>query len=301
MSTYLKLLGVALLWGSTFIAGRVAAPVLPHFTLASLRFAVGLACLLVALLLMERRWPRLSARQHVVLAAMGLTGVFAYNLFFFGALERIPAGRAALVVALNPIVTAVAMSLVFHERLGPRRWAGIGLALAGVWIVLSKGEAALILQRIGRGEALMLGGALTWASYTVLQKLLAGRPNEVTPSALAVVTVSTAWGALFLVLGVPLEWAQWTAAQLTREVLLAILLLGAGGTAVAFVWYAQGVARLGPARASVFNNLVPVFGALLATLLLREPLLTSMVVGGLVALAGVTLTNVSLAPRRRDE
>jgi drug/metabolite transporter (DMT)-like permease len=52
------------------------------------------------------------------------------------------------------------------------------------------------------------------------------------------------------------------------------------------------VQRLGPARAAVFNNLVPVFGAALAALLLGEPILVSMIVGGLVALAGVTLTNL---------
>ena len=62
-----------------------------------------------------------------------------------------------------------------------------------------------------------------------------------------------------------------------------------------FVWYAQGLQRLGAARTAVFNNLVPVFGVLLGTLLLDEVLLASMVVGGLVALAGVSLTNWSRA------
>ncbi len=65
-------------------------------------------------------------------AVVAAFGLFAYNLFFFGALELIPAGRTALVVALNPILTAVAMSRVFRERIAPLRWLGIAIALAGV-------------------------------------------------------------------------------------------------------------------------------------------------------------------------
>jgi drug/metabolite transporter (DMT)-like permease len=59
------------------------------------------------------------------------------------------------------------------------------------------------------------------------------------------------------------------------------------------VWYAEGLKRLGAARTAVFNNLVPVFGVSFGTLLLGEPLLISMWVGGLVAIAGVMLTNRS--------
>lgn len=62
--------------------------------------------------------------------------------------------------------------------------------------------------------------------------------------------------------------------------------MGSFGTAVACVWFHEGVKALGAARAAVFTNLVPVFGVLLAVLLLGEPLLASMVVGGLVTLAG---------------
>ena len=72
-----------------------------------------------------------------------------------------------------------------------------------------------------------------------------------------------------------------------------ILYLGAGGTALAFVWYARGVKTLGPARTAVFNNLVPVFGVLAGALLLDEPLAASLLLGGMIAVAGVSLTNWS--------
>jgi drug/metabolite transporter (DMT)-like permease len=106
-------------------------------------------------------------------------------------------------------------------------------------------------------------------------------------------TITAICGACLLSLGMPLEWSSWRATAVGWDGWASIAYLGVGGTALAFVWYAQGLQRLGPARTAVFNNLVPVFGATFGALLLGEAILPSMVVGGLIALAGVSLTNWS--------
>lgn len=292
-SLYLRLAGVAALWGGTFIAGRIAAPELPHFTISALRFWVAFAILAPLLLVVEKRIPRLSARDLGFTALLALFGLVIYNLLFLGALELIPAGRTALVVALNPILTAMTMAIVFGERLQQHRWLGILLALSGVWIVLSKGDPSLLLQRVGRGEWLMLGGACCWAIYTVVGRYALN--GEAAASPLALTTVTTLWGALMLTAGMPLEWDGWQVHDISVAAWASIVYLGAGGTALAFVWYAEGLQQLGAARTAVFNNLVPVFGVLFGTLLLGEPLLISMLIGGAVAIIGVTLTNWSRA------
>jgi drug/metabolite transporter (DMT)-like permease len=288
-ATYLRLTGVAAIWGGTFIAGRIAAPEMPHFTLAALRFWTALAILWPLLYLIEGGWPRLRPRDWLATAVLALAGLVIYNLLFLGALERIPASRTALVVALNPILTALAMALVFGERLARHRWIGILLALAGVAVVLSKGDPTAIWQRVGVGEWMMLGGALGWAVYSIVGRL--ALEGEQAPSPLALTTLTTAWAAVLLSLGVPFEWANWSLADVSLAGWASILYLGAFGTALGFVWYAQGLRQLGAARTSVFNNLVPVFGVLLGTLVLGEELLGSMVIGGLIALLGVSLTN----------
>jgi drug/metabolite transporter (DMT)-like permease len=81
--------------------------------------------------------------------------------------------------------------------------------------------------------------------------------------------------------------------DLTAPVVLSVLYLGVLGTSVAFVWYYQAVQRLGAARTVIFNNLVPVFGASFGVLLLGEPLLPSMLVGGAIAVGGVMLVSRS--------
>ena len=79
-----------------------------------------------------------------------------YNLFFFGALERISASRTALVVALNPVLTALMLALVLRQKLELHRWIGIATALLGVCVVLARGDLSALSSRITTGEALMI-------------------------------------------------------------------------------------------------------------------------------------------------
>ena len=289
--TYLRLVGVAALWGGTFIAGRIASPQVPHFTLAALRFWSAFVVLFPLACWQEGGIPALRRRDVLYATLIALFGLVFYNLFFLGALELIPASRTALVVALNPIMTAVAMALVFKERLAAYRWLGIFLALTGVCVVLAKGDLSLIVQRVGQGELLMWGGASCWAVYTIISRL--ALQTSTAPSPLVLTTLTALIGALILSIGIPGEWSAWSTTNVSWSAWGSILYLGTGGTALGFVWYAQALAKLPAARAAVFNNLVPVFGVLFAALLLDEPISLPMIMGGAIALVGVSLTNWS--------
>lgn len=278
---------VPVIWGGTFVAGKLLALELPASVGALLRFVVASAALLAACLLVERRLPRPTRRQLLATLALGATGVLAYNLLFLGALALLPASRTSLIVALNPAITIAAAALIFGERLGPRRWLGVAVALVGVWIVVSRGElAGLVGGAIGAGELMMFGAICAWAAYTLIGRgLLEGL------SPLAATTWSTLFGtALLAVVAAPrLGDVDWAA--VSPAAALSVLYLGLFGTAVAFVWYLRAVQVLGPARTVIFNNLVPVFGAAFGVLLLGEPLSASMVIGGAVAVAGVMLVS----------
>ncbi|WP_317889325.1 DMT family transporter [Undibacterium oligocarboniphilum] len=289
-STYLKLVAVALFWGGTFIAGRLVAQQIPHMIAAALRFAVACALLLPLAWKLEGGLPKLTRSQMQATFALGATGIFLYNICFFSALERMPAGRTALFVALNPIVTALALAALFGERLGARRWAGIALAFTGAAIVITRGDLAGALhdisQSVGRGELFMLCAVCAWAAYTIIGKhALKGL------SPIAATTYAALWGLLLLSCGALLELPQFHWQQLGWQTGTALIYLGAFGTVIGFIWYYEGVKAIGPARTAVFNNLVPVFGISLGALLLGEPVLWSMLVGGLLVIAGVSLTN----------
>ena len=196
----LKLVLTALFWGGTFIAGRVLAQAMPLMTAAAGRFAVAAVLLVVLAVRFEGGLPRLNRSQALTTAALGLTGIFLYNVFFLGALARIPAGRTALFVSLTPIMTALLASAVFGERLGWRAWLGICVALVGAAVVITRGDPAGAVSDIGSsfglGETMMMLAVVSWAAYTLIS-----RKAMESLSPIAATTYATLWGLAFLAMG----------------------------------------------------------------------------------------------------
>lgn len=290
MPIYIKLVFVALFWGGTFIAGRILAQAVPHMIAAAGRFAVACMLLLPLAYKLEGGLPKLNRSQLLATFALGATGIFLYNLCFFAALSRMPAGRTALFVALNPIVTALALAMLFGERIGTRKWIGIAIAFVGAAIIITRGDVMSALhdisQSVGAGELLMFCAISGWAAYTII-----GRHALKGLSPIAATTYASLWGLLLLACGAAFQLPAFDSSQFTWEVIASIVYLGAFGTVIGFIWYYEGVKAIGPARTAVFNNLVPVFGITLGAVLLGESILISMVVGGALVIAGVTLTN----------
>ncbi|MCC5862906.1 MAG: DMT family transporter [Gammaproteobacteria bacterium] len=285
LGLYARLLAVPAIWGGTFIAGRIVATALPPATASVLRYLVASAALLAFVLIGRQRLPRLTLPQAGATLLLGATGVFAYNLFFMGALAELTASRTSLIIALNPIVTISVAALVFGDRLTPRRWLGVFIALFGVWIVVARGEVlSSVTTAVGRGELLMFGGVCAWVTYTLLgRRVLTGL------SAFAATTYAALWGTLLLALGAAPELRRVELAALDPAVIGSLVYLGVVGTAIAFVWYYEAVRVLGTSIPIMFTNLVPVFGAAFGVILLGEPLLGSMLLGGAIAITGVMM------------
>ncbi|MBX9868332.1 MAG: DMT family transporter [Burkholderiaceae bacterium] len=290
LKTYFKLVGVAMFWGGTFIAGRVVANEIPHMIAAALRFMVASACLLLLAWHQEGGLPKLNRQQLHATFGLGATGIFLYNICFFAALERMPAGRTALFVALNPIVTAIALALLFREKLGKLKWLGIAIAFVGAAIVITRGDFIATLNdishSIGIGELFMFCGICAWAAYTIL-----GRHALKGLSPIAATTYASLWGLLLLSVAAVAQVPQLQPGHFSLKVIAAIAYLGIFGTVIGFVWYYEGVKAIGATRTAVFNNLVPVFGISFGALFLHEAILISMVIGGCLVIAGVSLTN----------
>jgi drug/metabolite transporter (DMT)-like permease len=161
------------------------------------------------------------------------------------------------------------------------------LALLGVGIVVSRGNlAGLGSQGLGVGEAFMFAAVVSWALYTLGGRKVMG---DLTP--LAATNYAALWGTLMLGICSAPQLSSLTAAQFDWKVVVSLLYLGVLGTAVAFVWYYMSVKKLGASTTSIFNNLVPVFGVAISVLLLGEPLLLSMILGGAVTIAGVLMVS----------
>ena len=287
MKTYLKLYAVSFFWGGTFVAGRMLAGNAHPISAAFFRFLVASTLLLLALWKSEGHLPRLDRQQALAIIGLGLTGIFAYNIFFFNGLTLIEASRAALIIALNPVAITLSSALIHREPLPVSRLIGIPLSVTGAIVVITRGEPWQIFSGgIGQGELLIFGCVLSWTLYSVI-----GKTAMRGLSPLAAVSWSAIAGTLMLLVpgmyyGVLPEatsysWSTWGS----------IGYLGLFGTVIGFFWYFQGIQLIGPSRAAVFINFVPVNGVLLATLVLGEPLNLSLLLGGLLVVCGAYLAN----------
>lgn len=284
---YAKLLLTALFWGGTFIAGRIAARDVGPFSGAFLRFAVASVILVLVLGVRERESLRVPRGELPRLVLLGLFGTVFYNVFFFKGLQTVSAGRASVIVALNPAFIALCSAIFLREHLTGLRILGIALSLAGAMIVISRGDfLGLLGGGIAAGDLFILGCVGSWVAFTMV-----GRKTMDRLTPLAMVTWSAVVGTAGLAAMAFREGLASHATHYPVEVWLGTAYLALFGTVLGFVWFYEGVKSLGPTRAGVFINFVPASSVLLGILLLGEKLTPSLFAGLLMVTAGVYLSN----------
>ena len=286
--TYVKLIAAMAMWGGTWIAGRVIAQELSApLAVAALRFVLSGLAVGGFMLLSEGRLPfPESGRDWGLIWALGFFGIFLYGLCFFFGLQRIPAGRGALVVALNPALIVITAWLIGKERMTPRKAVGSLIALAGCLTVIGNGDPLALFQgTVGLGEWLIVGCVLSWTAYTFIGWQATGRFSPLATTFYASLSGAILLGLAALLQG-DIDPAAWSWRVWSGMGFLAIF-----GTAIAYTWFTDAVHRLGAGHASIFINLVPVFAVLQAALLLGERLGLAVLAGGTLVIAGVWLTS----------
>ena len=286
--TYVKLIAAMAMWGGTWIAGRVIAQELSApLAVAALRFVLSGLAVGAFMLLSEGRLPfPESGRDWGLIWALGFFGIFLYGLCFFFGLQRIPAGRGALVVALNPAVIVMTAWLIGKERMTTRKAIGSLIALAGCLTVIGNGDPLALFQgTVGLGEWLIVGCVMSWTAYTFIGWQASGRFSPLATTFYASLSGAVLLGLAALVQG-DIDPAAWSWRVWSGMGFLAIF-----GTAIAYTWFTDAVHRLGAGHASIFINLVPVFAVLQAAVLLDERLGLAVLAGGALVIAGVWLTS----------
>lgn len=284
---HVKLLLTALFWGGTFVAGRIVSKNVGHFSIAFLRFLTASLLLLVLTWRIEGRLPRLRASQLVSIILLGLTGVFAYNAMFFKALQTIEAGRAALIVATCPVFITIASAIFFRERISLLKVFGIVISVSGAIVVVTRGSPREAIEGgVGWGEFFIFCCVLSWVAYSLIGKSVM---KDLSP--LVAVTCSSVIGTGALAVPALREGLIHNIPGHSMTDWLCVLYLGIFGTVIGFVWYYQAIKRIGPVKAGLFINFVPIFGVLLSFLVLREMITLSLAIGAVLVISGVYLTN----------
>lgn len=283
--------GVSFIWGTTWLAAKLQTGVVP-VEIALIYRMGGAGVLLFTWLLASRRLPKLTARDHACLAALGLL-MFGLNYqIAYLALARLPSGVVALLSSLLVPVNAVALRIVYGKRLEPRVLAGAACGIGGLGLIFARDLATLRMR-----PAELEGVALVLVSLLVVA---AGQMVAVRNGRRGIpASGATAWGLLygtgFLVL-LALARGSVPALPLTATFLGSLFYLIGAGTILVFWWYLTLLHRIGADRASFVSVAYPVV-ALAVSTVFEGYVWTAAAAGG-VALV-IVGNAVALWPRKR--
>jgi drug/metabolite transporter (DMT)-like permease len=278
---------IPLLWAVNFFVARKAPGTIEPYTLACIRW--GLAGVLLSLLAhaeLRRAWRQILAVWYQYVA-LGFCGMVVCGAWVYLGAQSTGAVNMALIYAAAPVLIAVGSVLWLQERMRGAQVLGVVLALSGVLHVVIKGEwGALGAVRFVVGDAWMVAAMVSWALYALLQKLW---PSSIGASARL---AATCWGAMpFLLAGSAWELAQPGTPALGLQAWMlgvTVALLPGLGAYWIYAW-AQGI--LGASKVAVSLYLGPLYAALLAWLVLGEPLGWHHAVGAALILPGVYLVS----------
>ena len=260
---------------------------LPPFTSAFLRFLLASIFLVFIVTKIYGGLPKLNFSQSILIICLGLTGIVGYNFFFFSGLKHITASRAAMIISLNPSAITILSILIFKDKLTKLKFAGIILSLMGALIVISQGNLQEVFQgKIGLGELFILGCVICWSAFSVLGKIIMKQLKPIIS-----ITYACFAGTSILLIPAIMENELSHFMHYNLAVWPSVFVLGFFGTALGFNWYYEGIDKIGPSRAGIFINFVPVFATLLAILILHEKLYLSLIIGAVFVISGVFLTN----------
>jgi drug/metabolite transporter (DMT)-like permease len=249
--------------------------------LAILRWGIGFVCVLPASLLMKVRWP--SRQDLLPVAALGLCFFGLFFILYNIAVGYTTAARASLALATLPLHTMVVAALLRIEPLTLRKTLGVCIAVFGTAAALAAGLGSAPVGA-WRGELIMTAAVICMAFYNVLSRPLMRRS-----SALGFLTVGMGAGAAALVV-VGLFTGSFAALRnLAPPQWIAGLYLGIGGGAAAFILWVMALERATPTRVANTMTVNPIAAALLATLLIGEPITADLVLGLIAVFAGIWL------------
>ncbi len=288
-SAYAALTTAAVVWGGSIVAQKVALGAFSAVEVSVFR-GIGALCILVPLWWwQDRSRTRVTARDLAALMALGLAVLGNHLLVLYG-LQSIGAGAAGVIIGAGPAITALLSSLMLRDMPFRRVWVGCAVSFIGVAFV-SGGTATAT-----GGANPMLGGGLvvlalfSWAFYTIGSRWVMERLSPLTVN----------WTTLFIsiILQIPLLWMapkvlEAGIGSIPSAGWAALVYVIVFATALGQQAWLYGVSGLGPSRAGVFINLIPVSALLLSLAILGESLDPVNLLGIGFVLGGVWLVNRS--------
>ncbi len=287
-NAYVLLLLTTLFWGGNAVAGKLAVGHVSPMLLTGTRWGFALVILLaIGRQRLVEDWP--AIRKHLwLLTGLGVFGFTVFNVTLYSALGYTTAINVSIEQAAIPMLIFLANFLLFRTRATWAQIAGFLISIVGVALTASHGDPTRLFELdVNFGDALMLLAVLIYSLYTVAlrfkpqihwQSLMIALCASATISAIPFVALEFWYGA-----GIVPDARGWAVVAYT-VVFPSIL---------AQVFYIRGVELIGPNRAGLFINLVPIFGTLMSVLILGEDFQLYHAAAMILVLGGIWLAEHS--------
>jgi drug/metabolite transporter (DMT)-like permease len=272
-------------WAANFIVVKAANEQIPPVTFAFLRFGLAAVTLLIVLRWREGRLG-LPRRDVVPILGLGALGFGVYQILWSIALQDIPAGDSALLIATTPVITALLAVSSGADVLTRTKLAGSLVSFAGVAVIVSAGHG-LTLGGALVGDALTLIAALCWSIYTAYGAPILRRHSPLRTSAWAMVGGSLVLLPPALFQGIGVDW-RGVGVEAWGGLLFSAFIPAGIANVVVF----SAIRLLGPTRVTAFQFLVPFMAVLMGAAFLAEPVRIDQLLGGLIIILGVAIARV---------
>ncbi|MQB14379.1 EamA/RhaT family transporter [Pseudomonas lactis] len=277
----LYLLGLAAIWGASFLFMRMIAPEIGTVPTAFFRVSIAAAGLLVILAMLRVSWDFQGKFKTVLLLGVINSGIPA--TMYSVAAQVLPAGYSAIFNATTPLMGVLIGGLFFSERLTPSKIAGVALGLFGVAVLTRAGPVAFDAPLLMGALACLLATTCYGFAGFLARRWLDQRGGlDSRLSALGSMLGATLFLLPFFAFSAitqpPASWGGW-------QVWVSLLGLGLVCTAFAYILYFRLLSSIGPVKSMTVTFMIPPFGVLWGALLLDEPLSMAHLYGG-VLIAG---------------
>lgn len=270
--------------GSSVVAGKIAVARLPVFLLSGLRFAVASVMLVTLAAVVERPLPRLTRGDLAVLALQAFAGIFLFNVLLLYGLTFTSAAEGGIITSTTPAVAATLAGLALRERWSRARTLAIVLAVLGLLALSVAGGLGARGARPLLGNLLVFGAVVGEAVFVVCSRVASTRVSP-----LAVATVISALGFVMFLPAALLELRAFPLSRLGLADWLLVAYYGVLVTVVAFLFWANGVARVPASAAAVFTGVLPVSALALSYLALGETVTFAHVMAAALVIAGIVV------------
>jgi len=262
---YLLLSLTSLFWAINIVLGRFVAGQIPPVTLSCIRwFGASVFLMPFAWRHLKRDWPIIRA-QFPLMTLLAATGISAYNTMAYWGLQYTQALNGLLIQSTAPLLIALWTLVLFRDRLTLAQFLGILTSLAGVVVIVCRGDLGLLLSLdLNIGDAWVFGALVFYGFYSALLR----RRPALHP--LSFLSFTILWGAILLLPFLAWEIGSGARMHVTPATLGVCAYVMTFPSLVAYLFFNRGVELIGANRAGPFFHLMPLFGAVIAIVFLGE-------------------------------